>query len=216
MAYGVKTLYRAKVDISRQLLMGAQRGDGLARDDLLIASREYLSGIARQRMDRSIQSKVDASDLVQETIVAAHRHFARFRGSTEAEFAVWLRTILAARIANARRHFAARRRDTRRELSLSSSEHTVRHAISHALAADAAASPSDQAVGRERTERISLAMTSLPSHYSEVIRLRVFEDLAFAEVAERMGRSVDSVEKLWGRALKLMREVLGGDQKWCA
>ncbi len=98
----------------------AQCGDGSARDRLLIASKEYLSVVARQRIGRGLQSKVDASDMVQEAIVAAHRHFGEFRGSTEAEFAVWLRKILAARISNTCRHFGARRRDARREQSLSS------------------------------------------------------------------------------------------------
>ena len=39
-----------------------------------------------------------------------------------------------------------------------------------------------------------------PEHYREVLVLRHLEDLPFAEVASHMGRSVDSVEKIWVRA----------------
>ncbi len=53
-------------------------------------------------------------------------------------------------------------------------------------------------------------MTSLPPHYRQVIALRIFDDLAFAEVARRMGRTIDSVEKLWRRALERLRKVLVG------
>ncbi|HXD88401.1 MAG TPA: sigma factor-like helix-turn-helix DNA-binding protein, partial [Urbifossiella sp.] len=45
----------------------------------------------------------------------------------------------------------------------------------------------------------------LPGEYREVIVLRHLETLPFAEVAKRMGRTVDSVEKLWLRALAKLR-----------
>ncbi len=209
MSYKAKAANPSRLFLGAQLLR-AQRGEGSAREKLLIASGQYLSGIARQRIGRGLQSKLDASDVVQEAIVAAHRHFDEFRGSTEAEFAAWLRTILTARIANARRHFGARRRDARREQSLSSADGAVEHALGRWPAADAS-SPSEQAVARERTDGLVRAVESLPPQYRQVIALRSFEDLAFAEVAQRMGRTIDSVEKLWVRALKRLRVSLGGE-----
>jgi RNA polymerase sigma-70 factor (ECF subfamily) len=50
----------------------------------------------------------------------------------------------------------------------------------------------------------------LPADYAEVIVLRHLEALPFAEVAQRMGRTVDSVEKIWIRALTQLRRLLGG------
>jgi RNA polymerase sigma-70 factor (ECF subfamily) len=38
---------------------------------------------------------------------------------------------------------------------------------------------------------------------------RHLDGLPFAQVAERMERSVDSVEKLWVRALARLHELLG-------
>jgi hypothetical protein len=43
------------------------------------------------------------------------------------------------------------------------------------------------------------ALDRLPPDYREVIVLRQWEELPFNEVARRMGRSVDSVQKLWIR-----------------
>jgi RNA polymerase sigma-70 factor (ECF subfamily) len=51
----------------------------------------------------------------------------------------------------------------------------------------------------------------LPADYREVIILRHLEELTFPEVAARMGRSLDSVEKLWARALPRLRRALGSE-----
>ena len=53
------------------------------------------------------------------------------------------------------------------------------------------------------------ALARLPEDYREVIVLRHLQGLPFAEVAHRMERSVDSVEKLWIRALARLRHLLG-------
>ena len=53
------------------------------------------------------------------------------------------------------------------------------------------------------------ALETLPEHYRRVIILRHLDGLPFSEVASQMGRSVDSVEKLWVRALSRLRQSLG-------
>ena len=45
------------------------------------------------------------------------------------------------------------------------------------------------------------ALERLPESYREVLILHHLEELTFPEVARRLGRTVDSVEKLWTRAL---------------
>jgi RNA polymerase sigma-70 factor (ECF subfamily) len=66
-------------------------------------------------------------------------------------------------------------------------------------------SPSEIAAGRESNSLIADVLESLPEDCRQVIFLRHFEGLSFAEVAESMQRSVDSVEKLWIRALARLR-----------
>ena len=51
----------------------------------------------------------------------------------------------------------------------------------------------------------------LPADYREVIILRHLEGLSFPDVAQRMGRTVDSVDKLWARALARLRRSLGAE-----
>jgi RNA polymerase sigma-70 factor (ECF subfamily) len=54
------------------------------------------------------------------------------------------------------------------------------------------------------------ALGRLPEDYREVIVLRHLESLTFREVAQRMNRSENSVQKLWVRALALLRRLLEG------
>jgi RNA polymerase sigma-70 factor (ECF subfamily) len=53
------------------------------------------------------------------------------------------------------------------------------------------------------------ALEQLPDDYRQVIMLRHLEGLPFADVAERMNRTVASVQNLWVRALKRMKQSVG-------
>ena len=53
------------------------------------------------------------------------------------------------------------------------------------------------------------ALDGLADDYREVIVLRNLECLTFPQIAERLGRSVDSVEKLWLRGLTSLRRLFG-------
>src|SRR5258708_16288079 len=102
-----------------ELLRLARAEDESARGRLLELYRNYLTLLARLQIGRRLQGKVDPADLVQEAFLRAHRDFARFRGTTEAEWAGWLRQILAARLGDLLRHYCGtRRRDVRLEREL--------------------------------------------------------------------------------------------------
>jgi RNA polymerase sigma-70 factor (ECF subfamily) len=147
--------------------------------------------------------------VVQEACLAAHRDFPAFRGTTEAEFVGWLRNILAARLADQlRRHVKAKARDVRLQQRLADALDRSSQALAFALVARGA-SPSQEAARRELGVLLADAIQALPADYGEVIVLRHLEGLSFAEVAARLGRSVDSVEKLWVRALARLRHSLG-------
>ena len=80
--------------------------------------REYLRMLARLHLHPRLHGKLDASDVVQQTLLSAHANRAQFRGHTEAELLGWLRQILANHLAGALRRFGAGMRDVNRERSL--------------------------------------------------------------------------------------------------
>src|SRR5262245_28933791 len=80
--------------------------------------RDYLRLLARLQLGPRLQSKFDASDIVQQALLQAHECRAQFRGATESEWLAWLRTILANALAATARRFETRARQLDRERSL--------------------------------------------------------------------------------------------------
>ena len=61
-----------------------------------------------------------------------------------------------------------------------------------------------------RQPSVDRALAQLPDDYREALILRHLEGLTFSAVATRMGRSVESVKKVWARGLARLRGLLGG------
>jgi len=190
------------------LLQLARNGDDEATGRLLGHYRRYLVLLARLQIDRRLQAKEDASDVVQETLLRAHRSFTDFRGDNEPELVAWLRTILVNQLADLVRYHEAKRRDIRLERRLHDEMNRSSDNLNRVLAASQT-SPSDDAARREQAVLFANALGELPEHYREVIVLHHLEGLTFADVARRMNRTVDGVEKLWTRALVRLRRLLG-------
>ena len=122
----------------------------------------------------------------------------------------WLRQILAMSVGHlVRRSCGTRRRDVRLECELALDAEHSSHVLDRGLVA-ADSSPSQRAARREQAVLLANALEQLPEDYREVIILRHMEGLAFPEVARQMGRTLDSVKKLWARGLIQLRRCLGG------
>jgi RNA polymerase sigma-70 factor (ECF subfamily) len=192
------------------LLRLARAGSAPAVGQLLEGYRNYLTLLARVQIGRRLRGKVDADDLVQDTFLEAHRHFGRFQGTTEAALVAWLRQILATRLTHlVRRYCGTLGRDVRLERQLADELDQSSRALDRQLVAPHS-SPSQQAARREQAVLLADGLQRLPADYREVIVLRHLEGLTFPEVARRMGRTLDSVEKLWVRALDRLRRSVGG------
>jgi RNA polymerase sigma-70 factor (ECF subfamily) len=193
-----------------QLLQRARAGPGAARGQLLELYRNYLTLLARLQLGRRLQSKVDASDVVQDVFLEAHRDFGAFRGETEKEFLGWLRQILASTLADQVRHYrGTQRRDVQLERQLAEHVEYSSQALEQGLVASQS-SPSQQAARREEAVRLANALEQLPEAYRDVLVLRHLEELSFPQVAARLGRTLDSVKNMWIRALAHLRDRLGG------
>lgn len=196
----------------RDCLAKARAGDAAARDRLFAACRSYVALIARANLERRLQSKVDASDLVQQTMMDAHRDFEQFAGHTEQEWLAWLRKILAHNTGDAYRHYGATKRQAQRELSLHTGNNSASRSDETLIGIDPAApddSPSQIVLHQEEELAVAEAIAQLPEDYREVVFLRNVQRLPFDEVAARMERSRPAVQMLWMRALHRLREILG-------
>ena len=169
--------------------------------------RSYLHLLARTGLDPHVRDKLDASDLVQQTLLEAHRDRLGFRGDTPAEQAAWLRRILGNNLANAVRDLRRDRRDVGRERSLDAALEQSSLRIGSWLAADQS-SPSEIAQREERLRRLADAMQRLPESQQEALVMRYWQSCSLARISERTGRTPAAVASLLHRGLAGLRDVL--------
>lgn len=171
---------------------------------LLESCRQYLLLIANQEIPTAIVAKVGASDLVQDTLVAAQAKFRQFRGATEAELRAWMRQILLNHLRAAlRKYDTAPMRTSRRELSLSD----LLPRQTAGLLADTS-SPSSRFLRGELEHILYAALARLPDRYRLAIDLRHRQGLPFDEVACHLAISPPAARKLWARAIQRLQKEL--------
>lgn len=191
-----------------------RQGDAEAGDRLLRHFAPWLQLLARVQFEYRLQAKLDASDVVQQTMLEAARAIGQFRGRGELELAAWLRQILARALAHeVRRYRSAEKRQLRREVPLERELIETSRRLADMLPAGGT-SPSESVERQERQVQLARALEQLPADYREVIVLRNLEGRSHAEIAQRMGRGEGAVRMLWVRALARLKQTLVGLQTW--
>lgn len=169
--------------------------------------RSYLRLLTRLHWDQKLRGKLDASDVVQQTLLQAHTNREQFRGESELEWRAWLRRILANCLAASARSFATDARNVTRETSLEAGLDESSSRLDRWLAANIS-SPSQRAMRSEEAILLAEALAQLPEDQQLAVELHYLKDQPVAEVAKRMNRSKASVVGLLFRGLKKLRELL--------
>ncbi|MGD9855241.1 MAG: sigma-70 family RNA polymerase sigma factor [Planctomycetaceae bacterium] len=192
-----------------QLIALARGGDERARDELFAKCRNYVALAARTQVEGWMRTKVDASDLVQQTLLEAHCNFAEFRGGTEAEWLAWLRRILNHNTHDFIRRYKTDKRHVQREVRLQAAGGDDSAGFFHDPPGHVG-TPSQIVAQQEREIELADAIARLADDYREVIVLRNLQRLPFDEVAQRMDRSRPAVQMLWMRAIRKLQQQLSG------
>lgn len=169
--------------------------------------RDYLLLLARLHLDPRLQSKVDPSDVVQQTLLLAHKNRGQFQGSSDREQVAWLRKILANELARSLRLARAGVRDVARERSLEALLEESSARVEAWLAAEQS-SPSEQASWHEQMLRLAAALAQLPPKQRTAVELHYLKDCSVPEIAEALGCTKASVAGLVRRGLERLRELL--------
>lgn len=191
-------------------LCQAKGGNKEALGRLLGLYMNYLKTLAHSQMDDRLKRRVGASDIVQDTLLEAHRDFLRFVGKSPAEFSNWLRAILINNLKRAIEcHVLTAKRDVRRELSLDDLKRRTDQSaarLESLLAAPNASAGSDFQ-RHESLIRLSDSIAKLPEEYREIIILRHVQGLPFKEIGERLHKTSGAVRMQWMRAIEKLRET---------
>lgn len=169
--------------------------------------RAYLTLLAEFGLNPRIRSKLDAADVVQETLLEAHRDLPSYRGNSEAEFLGWLKTILARNILNLARHYRTAKCEISRERPLQHELDQSSARLDQFLVAEQT-SPSQHAARNERAVALLAALEHLLAQEREAVVLKHIHGWSLAQISERLGRPVDAIAGLLKRGLRKLRERL--------
>lgn len=176
--------------------------EGRVWEEALARWRPLLRLLAVQSLNPRFWRRVDPSDVVQRTLLEAHRERAKFRGSTEDELAAWLRAILRHRVIDEARRVQCEKNDIDRE------ERAVTETMSRLRTQFRnSGSPSRDLVRHEESLRLAEALEKLPEDQRHAIELRL-QGRTLAETAEFLGRSKPAVAGLLHRAQVGLRDLL--------
>jgi RNA polymerase sigma-70 factor (ECF subfamily) len=178
-------------------LEAARRGDADALEALLAEVQPRVYRFSLQMCGRA----EDAQDVLQETLFAAVRTLAGFRG--DASVSTWLYTIA--------RRFCLKKRRRRASGPELVSLHAEREAARRA--ADPQRDPERRLADEELASALRAAIASLEPGAREVLVLRDVEGLAADEVAAVTGVSVAAVKSRLHRARLAVRRSL---EPWLA
>jgi RNA polymerase sigma-70 factor (ECF subfamily) len=182
------------------LLRRCREGDAAALDGLLGKLRPYVRLLLRSRVAPELGRRLDASDLVQETLLRVCRGFRQFAGDSVPQLLAWVGQIAAHVLASSARHHGAGRRDVAHERPGS-------RLLERLLSAER--TPQERAVRDEEAARLAVALERLPESYRVVIEARFFDQMPFADVARQAGKNVGAVRVLCVRAIARLRQELG-------
>jgi RNA polymerase sigma-70 factor (ECF subfamily) len=193
-----------------QLLQRAAEGDRQGWGALLEQHRARLRRMVALRLDRRLQGRIDASDVIQDAYQEAWSRLPEYLRQRPAPFFLWLRYLTGQKLLELhRRHLGTHMRDAGREVSLYRG--TLPETSSAALAAQLLGReprPSEAAVRAEMKVRLQEALNTLDPLDREVLALRHFEHLSNAETAEVLGLATSAASKRYLRALKRLKDIL--------
>jgi RNA polymerase sigma-70 factor (ECF subfamily) len=190
---------------TEDLLRRAREGSREALGLLLGGCGERLLALIRLRLGPSLRERIESRDVLQATLLKALLHIDGFRGARRESLMAWLARIAQNEIRDMAAFHGRQRRQADKTVALDGTQELDR------LAADVR-SETSRIAQDERSAQLLAALEALSPEHREVILLRQLEELPFAEIAGRMGRSPDACRMLLARAMAALTISLGTEK----
>ena len=195
-------------DTTQRLLVDVGEGNDAAVNELIERHRGAIRRMVAARMDRGMAGRVDASDIVQEALIEAHRRLADYLNDGSMPFHLWLRQIAKDRLIDAHRRNRAKRRDVGREQNMQARADQSSLDLAAQLC-DMELTPAAQALRKELEGRFWAAIEELDEADREIVLMRHQEQLGNGEVAELLDLSPAAAGMRYLRAIRRLRGILG-------
>ena len=177
MHYGVEIVdYIVATDA--QLVAHAAKGDQQAFEYLFARYREAIMRLFEQR----IGDKATASDLLQETFIKVYLHLSNYSDSYT--FGQWVYTIARNTLVD----YLRRRADD--------------VALDERFCAPAATTPTpeESVIINQTRAHFEASLDELSEEYRQIIEMRFLEEYSYEEIAERLGRPLNTIKTQIRRA----------------
>lgn len=199
-----------KGEHTEELLNGARAGSDDAKGQLLNRHRDALHRMVELRLDRKIQQRVDASDIVQEVMIEANRRLNKYLADPVMPFHLWLRQMAKDRIIDAhRRHRGSVKRSVDREQAMAARAGLDRSTMELAAQlCDPEMTPAAAATMQELQRRFQAALETMDDQDREVVLMRHFEQLSNQEVASTLGLTEPAASMRYLRAIRKLKKML--------
>lgn len=171
-------------------------------ESLFQSTRDDLYAFISRRISQQLRRRVDASDIIQETHLAAARRYTSFRQQPTLTFRVWLlKTAQQQLIQVYRQHLGAAKRSLHRELDWGncSSNWIANHML------QSGSTPSGHLQAEETRAHVQHAVEELNQIDREILLMRHIENRSYDEIAAILDLQPANVRQRCGRALLRLR-----------
>ena len=185
------------VNRDRELISRFLDGDNDAFNQLIA----LYSGKAYQIAFGLLSDKEDAEEVVRDAFVRVYKNLHKFRG--DASFSTWLYRIVTNLSRN--KYHWHRRRGADINFSISYNSQNEDN-CSDLEIPDEKLHPERFLSGKERYNILRKALEQMPSKLKEVIVLRHFDDMSYADIADILGCELGTIKSRLARARKTLKE----------
>ena len=179
------------VGTSGRLLQQAKSGSPEALNRLYEHCAGRLLALIRLRLGKDLRSRLESRDILQATLLKSLEHLGELKGNDTRSLMAWLARIAEHEIRDCADFHHRQRRDAAREMPIDDEAPLpalTRSALSRVIL-------------DEQGAQLEEALESLSVSHREIILLRKFEELSFADIGRRLGKSEDACRMLLARAM---------------
>ncbi len=165
--------------------------------------RSRLLAMLQSRIDPAMRARLDAEDVLHETFLLAQRRWHRFASSEMSPYP-WFYGLAIDSLIEAWRRQNCDRRDPRREIRWPdrSSAQQAHNLI------DSATTPSEAFAREEMCRRVQQVLDTLKPNDREVLWMRHFDQLSFADLAMLLKIPENTAIKRYVRAVRRLKDLL--------
>lgn len=193
----------AAPDDTKALLLRWHSGERAAIDALIARELPWIRDYVHARLGPLLRARGETVDYVQDAVLGALQYTPRFVTADRQQFRALVARIAENRLRDAHDHHAAAQRTPAREAPLPSDSVLDLDLPHHEVD-----QPASTAARDEQEAWVRLALELLDPSDRQVLWLRQWQELEFAEVARRLGIAEDAARMRFQRALpKLAQEL---------